>query len=279
MYSTLMRAGVIGDPIAHSRSPVMHNAAFAALGISAHYDRWHTPPAQLAERITSLRAQDILGANVTLPHKTAVVSLLDRVDTAATLIGAVNTITREADGTLSGINTDAPAFAASLTETHQFTITGCHAMVLGASGAARAAVVALLAGGAARVTVVNRGLARAQTLIGDLAAAGSGTLHAIAADDPQLAHVAASTTLIVNATSLGWQPHETPLAAQNIPPGVLIYDMVYRPTQLLADALARGARVADGADMLVRQAGLALERWTGRPAPLTVMRRAFVEAL
>src|SRR5262245_61481405 len=109
-------AGVIGDPVAHSRSPAIHNAAFTSLGIGARYELWPTPAGELSARIESLRSPHVLGANVTLPHKVAVLSLIDRLDADAAVIGAVNTIVREADGALVGANTDAPAFLASLRE-------------------------------------------------------------------------------------------------------------------------------------------------------------------
>ncbi len=272
----LLLAGVIGDPVAHSRSPAMHNAAFAHLGLHARYERWHTPAAELPARIESLRSPHMLGANVTLPHKVAVLELIDRLDPLAALIGAVNTIVREADGTLTGANTDAPAFIAALAEEAGYSPSGQAAVVLGASGAARAAVFALLEAGASQIIVVNRTLERAEALLGDALVATNSDprLYALLPDDPQLAGVLAETSLIVNATSLGWREDETPLAAELIPPGALIYDMVYRPTRLLRDAEQRGARAVDGLGMLVRQAALALERWTGRPAPLDVMREA-----
>jgi shikimate dehydrogenase len=269
-------AGLIGDPIAHSRSPALHNAAFARLGLRASYQLWPTPAAELPARVESLRAPHILGANVTLPHKIAVLELLDRRDPAVDIIGAANTIVREADGSLTGANTDAPAFLASLREDAGYEPAGQAAVILGASGAARAAAVALTGARVARLVVVNRTLDRAEELLGDVLSAADydPQLAACAPDDPELARWLADATLIVNATSLGWRADETPLDAERIPPGALVYDMVYRPTRLLRDAAARGARARDGAGMLVRQAALAFERWTGLPAPLDAMRAA-----
>src|SRR5690606_24022326 len=132
-------AGVIGDPVEHSRSPAMHNAAFAHLGIAARYERWHTPAAELPSRVEALRGPGFLGANVTLPHKIAVLSLLDRLDPEVRLIGAANTIVRAADGSLAGANTDAPAVVATLREDAGFDPRGRPAVIFGASGAARAA--------------------------------------------------------------------------------------------------------------------------------------------
>ena len=272
---TVALVGVIGDPVAHSRSPAMHNAAFAHLGIRARYERWHTPAAELPARVEGLRAPGFLGANVTLPHKIAVVELLDRLDPQAAQIGAVNTIVREEEGRLAGYNTDAPAVRGTLTAAG-CSLPGAVAIILGASGAARAAAFAL-AGTAAQIALVNRTLERAEELAGDVLAASQRDdlrLLALASDDPELPAALAEATLLINATSIGWHGDETPLAAELIPPAALVFDMVYRPTRLLRDAAARGAHTLDGLDMLVRQAGLAFELWTGQPAPLDVMREA-----
>jgi shikimate dehydrogenase len=273
---TLKLAGLIGDPVAHSRSPALHNAAFTHLGIPACYELWPTPAADLPARIAGLRAAQILGANVTLPHKIAVLGLLDRLDPAATLIGAVNTIVRAADGTLVGTNTDAPACLASLREDAGYQPAGGSAVILGASGAARAAAVALAGAGIARLVVVNRTLEKAEQLLGDLLAATDTDqyLRALAPDDADLPAALAAADLIINATSVGWQADETPLAAEHIPANALVFDMIYRPTRLLHDAAARAARTLDGAGMLVRQAALAFELWTNQPAPLEIMRAA-----
>jgi shikimate dehydrogenase len=276
----LLLAGVIGDPVAHSRSPAIHNATFASLGFGARYELWPTSAAELPARIESLRAPHILGANVTLPHKVAVLALLDRLDADAAAIGAVNTIVREEDGTLRGANTDAPAFLASLREDGGFEPVDRTALILGASGAARAAAVALIGAGVERLIVVNRTLERAEELLGDVLATTERDprLFALAPDDAALPELLAESTLIVNATSLGWGTDATPLAAEMIPAHALVFDMVYRQTRLLREAAARGAPTLDGAGMFVRQAALAFERWTGRAAPLDVMRAALASS-
>jgi shikimate dehydrogenase len=276
MTAQIRIAGVIGDPVTHSRSPAIHNAAFKQLGLRARYELWPTPAADLAARVTSLRAEHILGANVTLPHKVAVLELLDRLDPEVSAIGAANTIIREPDGTLTGANTDAPAFLESLREDGRYEPAGQTAVILGASGAARAAAVALVGAGVARLFIVNRSLDKAEALLGDLLAATTAAplLFALAPGDAELAGALASAGLVVNATSLGWHGDEMPLAAELVPPGALIFDLVYRPTRLLQAAAERGARPLDGSGMLVRQAALAFERWTGQMAPLDVMRAA-----
>ncbi|NJK81241.1 MAG: shikimate dehydrogenase [Chloroflexaceae bacterium] len=289
------RVGIIGDPVAHSRSPAMHNAAFVHLGIDAVYERWQTSSRDLKERIRSLRAADMLGASVTLPHKAAVMALLDDLEPQAARIGAVNTIYKPENGRLVGANTDAPGFIESLHVDAAFDPAGSTVLILGASGAARAALYALLDAGASRLVIANRTLERAEALLADVLSSGmapedgstNGTtpaplvddmpdaqLIAVALDDTGLPDLLAESTLIVNATSLGWHGDETPLPEARFSPGTLVYDMVYRPTRLLHDAAAQGAHTLDGMGMLLRQGTLAFEHWTGQPAPLDVMRAA-----
>lgn len=266
-------AALLGFPLGHSLSPQLHAAAFAYAGINGRYELWETPVETLAERIAALRSPDIFGANVTLPHKIAAVSLLDRIDPLVEQIGAVNTIIREPDNTLTGANTDVPAFLAALREDAGFDPAGRRVVVLGASGAARAAVAALLQARVGAVIVVNRTLGRAEELLGNALATAEydPELLALAADDGGLAEHVAAADLVVNATSLGWHGDATPLAETLIPRHALVYDMVYRPTRLLHEAAARGARTHDGLTMLARQAALAFERWTGVNVPLSVM--------
>ncbi|WP_413228753.1 shikimate dehydrogenase [Chloroflexus sp.] len=265
---------LIGDPVAHSRSPAMHNAALAALGIAARYRAVQTTAAELPARIAALRQPQFLGANVTLPHKQAVMPLLDELDPLAARIGAVNTIVRQPDGRLLGTNTDAPGLLADLAAA-EWSPSGQEVVILGASGAARAAAFALADAGIASLTIVNRNLMRAV----DLAAAAAANqpalrARALALTDPAVAEAVAACTLLINATALGWHDDETPLPDPPVRPHCLVYDMVYRETALLRAAAARGARVRDGRGMLVEQGALAFERWTGRPAPRAMMWQA-----
>lgn len=263
---------LIGDPVAHSRSPAMHNAALAALGIAARYRAVHTTAAELADRLTALRQPHFLGANVTLPHKQAVIPLLDEIEPAAARIGAVNTIVRQPDGRLLGVNTDAPGLLADLAAAG-WTPVDQEVVILGASGAARAAAFALADAGVNGITIVNRSLMRAI----DLAAAANQPalrIRALSLNDPAVTDVVARCTLLINATALGWHDDETPIPDPPVGPHCLVYDMVYRETALLRAAAARGARVRDGRGMLVEQGALAFERWTGRPAPREIMWQA-----
>lgn len=276
---------LIGDPVAHSRSPLMQNAALQHLNIAARYTALRTTAAELPGRVAALRDPAYLGANVTLPHKQAVIPILDQLEEQAARIGAVNTIYKDATGALVGANTDAPALLADLADAG-FAPPGRGVVILGASGAARAAAFALAEAGVATLVVANRSPARAEELLADLLIAitdeqgltASGelppTLVALALADRELASYLADCDLLINATALGWHNDETPLPDPPVGPRTLVYDMVYRPTRLLREAAARGAATRDGLGMLVYQGALAFTRWTGREAPLAVMRAA-----
>lgn len=265
--------GLIGDPVAHSRSPAIQNAAFAHLGLAVRYELWHTPADTLPARVASLRAPGVLGANVTLPHKAAVIPLLDELEPEATQIGAVNTIYKRADGSLMGANTDAPGLLSDLREAGDFAPDGQRVLLLGASGAARAAAYALANAGVAHLVVANRTLERAAALVDDIAATtgGRAELVALALNDARLPALLAASTLVINATSVGWHGDESPLPGATFSPTMLVYDMVYRETRLLRDAGVCGARTLDGMGMLIYQGALAFSRWTGHDAPLEVM--------
>jgi shikimate dehydrogenase len=282
----MKRIILIGDPVAHSRSPAMQNAALAALGVAAHYSAVHTPALELPDRIATLRNATYLGANVTLPHKQAVLPLLDRVEGEAAAIGAVNTIYKDEAGALIGANTDAPGLLADLAAGGWQPGPEQRVVLLGASGAARAAAFALVRTGIGELTIANRSLARAEHLLADLLVGltdeqgllpnGELPPPLIALDlaDRDLLAAIGTCDLLINATALGWHADETPLRDPPVAPTTLVYDMVYRETRLLREAAARGARTRDGLGMLVAQGALALERWTGRPAPVAVMETA-----
>lgn len=265
--------GVLGWPVAHSRSPAMLNAAFAAAGVDASYVRFPVAPDALADAVRGLRALGIAGANVTVPHKTSVLPLLDSVDDAARAIGAVNTVVRGEDGRLHGLNTDADGLVRALVEAGA-RLEGARALVLGAGGAARAAIYGL-AGAGAEVTVAARRQEAARALWHDALSLS---------DDTGLRTALTRADVVVHATSatlLGDDDRATRLFLAQLPlealrPGTLITDLVYTPrdTALLRAARAHGARTLDGTAMLLHQGALAFERWTGLPAPLEAMRAA-----
>ena len=274
----LFRVGVIGDPVAHSLSPAIHQPALDALGIRASYERWHTSSDDLPARIASLRSPETLGASVTVPHKVAVMPLLDEIARSASDAGAVNTIINR-EGRLVGENTDVYGFAASLAETWGNGTFGTNAaLVLGAGGAARAVVLGLHGLGVPDIPVVNRGQCRVRGLAADLRSVP------LAIGDPEpdaLAEALRRTSVLVNATSLGWKQGETPLSLDlvgNLPTRAIVVDLTYRDTDLLVAARADGYRTLDGLAMLVHQGAKALEMWTGKTSPLAVMREAALRA-
>jgi shikimate dehydrogenase len=261
-----MRVGLIGNPVEHSRSPRMHNAAFAALGMPHTYELWHTGADEVGERVAGIRAADIAGANVTVPHKEAVIPYLDEISPAAQRIGAVNTIIPQGDR-LVGDNTDAYGFRASIEERYG-KIMPKRAVVLGAGGASRAVIVALQEMGASEVLVANRTLDRAVDLAGELNASP------LAWQD--LPDELGSTDVLVNATALGWHDEvvlESDLVAK-LPMNALVMDLTYRHTPLLQSAQMHNLRGLDGLGMLIHQGVRSFELWFGITPPLDVMTTA-----
>jgi shikimate dehydrogenase len=260
-----MRAFLFANPAAHSRSPAMHNAAFAVAGISAVYEARRVTAEELPTAVAGLRRPDVLGANLSLPHKETVLPLLDVLTPAARAIGAVNTIINRG-GVLLGDNTDAPGFLEALQMAGDDGEGA--AVLLGAGGAARAAVWALRSRGR-RVYVVNRTHEKALLLTRELGG-----------EARKLATVPWSEVgLIVNASSAGLNaPEESPLPeVPALAPDALVYDMVYKPaeTRLMRDALTAGYRAENGLGMLAQQARLAFLAWTGTDVSI----RVFLEAL
>ena len=279
------RLGIIGHPIGHSISPVFQQAALDAIGFDGVYQPWDVAPGDVADFVRGLRAPDALGVNVTVPHKEAVIPFLDEVDDWAAAAGAVNTIVNR-EGRLTGHNTDGVGFLRALREGAGFEPQGQAALVLGAGGSARGVVYALARAGAARLSIANRTLERAQRLA--QMAADSGVAPGFRADARPLsaaADAAADVALIVNCTSMGmWHgPDESgaPLPAAAIPAAALVNDLVYNPpeTPLLREAARAGASVLGGIQMLVYQGAASFEMWTGQPAPVTVMLQAAVAAM
>ena len=273
----IRRVGLIGYPVGHSRSPAMQQAAFDALGIAARYELWETPPEALAGRIASLRAPAVLGANVTIPYKTAVVPLLDDLAPSAERAGnAVNTIVRDTSGRLIGHNTDVTGVLRTL-DAHEAGDAGQSLLALGAGGAARAVWAAAREQGMAlRVAARHPDTARAA-----LIAAGLASVEVVPLDDRTgLAGALAASSVVINATSVGMgdvlaSPLPDDLLAA-VPAGALVFDMVYAPpeTALLRAARARGLRAATGLEMLLEQGEAAFQLWTGEHPPIAAMRAA-----
>jgi shikimate dehydrogenase len=258
----LVYLGVCGWPVAHSRSPQMHNAALAAVGLDGwRYLRLPLPPELFEETVRALPAAGFRGVNVTIPHKHAALAVADAASDAARAIGAANTLTFE-DGAIRADNTDAPGLLAAMGE----PVAGRRALVLGAGGAGRAAAWALAAAGA-DVAVWNRAPERAVALAADLG------VRAVETGE--------RADILVNCTSVGLHDPEAtfkalPVEADELGAGSLVVDMVYRAggTRLLEVARTRGARVVDGLEILVAQGAASFERWTGMEAPRVAMREA-----
>lgn len=267
-------AEVIGDPIVQSKSPAIHGFWLGKLGIDADYRACHVTAEGLADYVASRRADpDWRGCNVTMPHKQAIMPLLDRIDPAAARIGAVNTVVRAEDGTLTGYNTDAPGFLEPLQplldQTHLYRM----ARIFGAGGAARAIITALADQGFTLV-VAARKPAQARALLDELAPRGEH--HAV-----ELAHFAPPTDfafddreqildLVINASPLGMAGKPTlDVDFSHVPPGSVVYDIVTHPldTPLLVEARQRGLETVDGLAMLIGQAAVAFEKFFGAPAP------------
>ena len=259
--------GVILHPAGHTRSPAMHNAAFAALGIDAVYVAFDVPPPTLAAALAGARALGVRQLAVSIPHKQAVIAHLDAIDATARRIGAVNTVTRDGER-LVGANTDWLGVVRALER--ETALAGRDAVVLGAGGAARAAVFGLLERGA-RVQVLNRSRERAERLAAELGASGAGGLDALA-DLP--------CDILVNTTSVGLREDASAVTAAVIPKHAVVLDAVYDPphTRLLRDAESRGARSIEGKWWLVYQAAEQIRLWTGLEAPIEVMGAAFDRA-
>ena len=264
---------VIGDPVAHSLSPIIHNAAFAATGFDGVFVALPVRPADLGAAVAGVRALDLLGLSVTMPHKAAVIGHLDDVRHEAAALRAVNCVVREGDR-LVGTNTDGAGFVDALTA-GSVDLVGTRVLVLGAGGAARAVVRAVSDAGVAEVGVVNRTTEKAEAAV------------LLGGRDARVADVddAPDYDVIVNATSVGMgvaaEDGVLPLPVDRLRGGHVVVDLVYEPvdTALLVAARSAGARTVDGVGMLVHQAAHAFTLWTGLSAPVAVMDAAAREAL
>ena len=280
-----LKVGLIGNLVAHSFSPRLQQAAFDALNISARYELWHTLQQGLVARVRALCNEDALGANVTLPHKEAVIPLLDQVDPLATRMGAVNTIVHRNDY-LYGYNTGVPGLLDALAEhglgtrstDGQVSLQGHTAILLGAGAGARIAAFALTMAGVARLIILNRRLERAQLLASEVQQYYDGPIFSLSDPGFLIPH---SSSIIINATTLGLHGDVSPLPAHilaRFEADTFVYDMISNPSQtyLLCQARAMGLRTANGLSMVLHQGALSFTLWTDLPAPLEVMRTALL---
>ncbi len=275
--------GVIGWPIQHSLSPPMHNAAFRALGLNWVYVAFAVPPDNVGTAIEGMRALDIRGLNVTIPHKAAVVSHLDEISATSRQLGVVNTIVN-ADGHLRGDSTDGAGFIRALAEAGEGVTDNC-VVLIGAGGSGRAVALAAAQEQPEELVIVDRTPQRAVELAKLVRAAGGlEAVRAIAPDSPEVARVVSSADVIIDATPVGMYPHTDVapvISPEWLRPCQLVCDLTYNPrdTVLLQAAREAGARILDGTGMLVHQGAIAFEQWTGQQAPIEVMRLALLEAL
>jgi len=268
-------AGIIGWPVSHSLSPVMHNALYDAMDLNWRYMALPVHPARIAEAVAGIRALGLAGVNVTIPHKETAMPHLDELTPAARAIGAVNTIIAEGDR-LIGDNTDVSGFLKALDQAG-VPLAGRQALILGAGGAARAAAWGLLTRDT-QVLLLTRTPARAHRLAEDMRQSVAGAHIAVAAQTPR------SVDLVVNCTPVGMPPQDSqsPLpAGLTLNAKTAVMDMIYRPleTMLLRQAREAGAICVSGLDMLVYQGVIAFERWTGETPPVDIMRTACLQAL
>jgi shikimate dehydrogenase len=269
--------GVIGSPVAHSLSPLLHASAFAALGLADHWRSYafEVAPGEAAGALAAMRGLGLRGLSVTMPHKAAVAALVDECSGTARRLDAVNCVSNR-DGVLHGTNTDGEGFVSALARGAGFDPAGRRCLVVGAGGAARAVILALAEGGAAAVAVVNRTPERALEAARLAGPAGS----VVALTDGSVAAAVGASDLVVNATPVG-MAGGAPAGEWLVAPGLLgagqvAADLVYapRPTRWLREAAATGATALDGLGMLVHQAAAQLALWTGLAPPVEAMWRA-----
>jgi len=272
--------GVIGDPIEHTMSPVMHNAVFRELGMDYLYVAFRVKKEELGEAIRGMRALSIRGLNVTIPHKVEVIPFLDELSPLAERIGAVNTIVND-DGVLKGYNTDATGFLQALLE-RDVEPEGKNVVILGAGGASRG-ISFILAERGANLVILNRTWDKARECASRVSQVFQREVRALRLDKENLREALTEADILVNATSVGMSPNinETPFPSKLLKSGLVVFDIVYNPikTKLLGEAEAVGAKTIGGLNMLAWQGALAFEQFTGRKAPVELMKKEAVKAL
>jgi shikimate dehydrogenase len=271
---------LIGKPLKRRHSQVMHDAAFDACGIDARYVLRELEPDEVEGAVAAAHGDGWLGLGVTAPYKQVVAELVDEVEADARTIGAVNNVVRTDDGRLIGINTDAPGFRAGVERAMGRPLAGSDVVIAGAGGAAHAVAYACLTAGAASVTVGSRSPDRAEALLARFAAVGGGRRAATGLDDAFVA-AARSAEVAVNATTVGMIDPGMTIPVDELADHATVFDLVYVPaeTPLLEAARARGLRASNGSEMLIAQAAIAFERWTGVGGMDDVMRAAVAPML
>jgi len=273
--------GVIGDPVEHSRSPQMHNTAFQEMGLDYVYVPFRVKAEQLESAVNGFKALNVVGINVTLPHKKAVLPLMDRISEEAELIGAVNTMVFK-DDLVEGHNTDAHGFIASLYEKGIDSVNGMKVVVLGAGGGARAIVTGLALEKAGEITIANRTLENALGLAEDLGKKIDVSIMGISLNDKELPERISGCDLLVSTITAGMDPDiKLVISPDWLQKDCVVCDIVYTPpeTNLLKAAMDRGLKTVGGMGMLVHQGAISFQLWTGLQPPLETMRQALAQAL
>ncbi len=276
--------GIFGDPIEQTLSPAIQNAALTELGLDMVYMAFHVSPDVLKEAVEAVRAFDMAGANITIPHKESVIEFLDELSEDAQSIGAVNTIVNKG-GRLIGHNTDGAGFLKSLTLETGLQVKGKNVVLLGAGGAARGIVSAILNAGATSLTIANRTFEKAQKLAADFKQMSDVEIKCAPIEKEPLLPYIQEADLLINSTSLGMGarvPFNTlVLSLDKLPKEAIVSDIVYKPldTALLKSARREGLKVHKGLGMLIHQGAIGFELWTGHPGPINVMTKAALEAL
>jgi shikimate dehydrogenase len=279
------QAGIIGYPLGHALSPVIHTAAYEAMGLEVTYEAWSTPPEDVGAAVERLRSDDYLGMNVTVPHKQLVMQFLDEVDETARKIGAVNTVVKQ-NGKLVGHNTDRGGYMRALTEAG-CAVKGKSVLILGYGGAERAVAYALAEAGATSMAIAGRRAEGIHEAVEHLRATAPFpiSLEEVGAAERDLKYACDAADIIVNCTSMGMlhspAEHESPVPGPMFNRGHWVSDIVYNPleTEFLRLAREAGAKPVAGLDMLIYQAAEAILLWTGREPPVDIMRTAAMRAL
>ncbi|MFB0544727.1 MAG: shikimate dehydrogenase [Asgard group archaeon] len=278
--SKTVACAVIGDPIHHSLSPNMHNAAFQCLNLDYVYLAFRVQKENLGEAISGFKALNFCGFNVTIPHKEECIKYLDEIDETALKIGAVNCVVNE-NGILKGYNTDGIGALRVVTE-GGFELDGKKIVILGAGGAARA-IVFTFAKLASKINILNRTFPKAKKLVEDVSRTAKILIIAKKLSYENLKESILEAELLVNTTSVGMYPktEETIVPQELLHEKLTVFDAVYNPpeTRLLREAKSIGAKTIDGIDMLVYQGAEAFEKWTGKKAPIQVMKKTVLKSL
>lgn len=276
--------GIIGYPIGHTLSPLMHNTAIKELGLDYTYLAFEVKKGNLALAVGGLKGLGISGINVTIPHKESIMQYLDYLNEDAELIGAVNTVKLE-EGSLKGYNTDGKGFLESLKADANEDIKGKRIILFGAGGAARAIAIHLALEGAERIIIANRTAERGERLaeyIRGKKQEARGKIRAISLNDSLIVEYFKETDIIINTTSVGMKSGDVPLFSYDyISDRQLVCDIVYSPlkTRLLREASVRGARILNGLGMLIYQGSLSFKIWTGYEMPVEIVRKAMIDEL